>query len=45
MEQFGGLPAVEKHLDLVPSGIPRIRFAGVQEPEPAYGVLDDEISF
>jgi hypothetical protein len=45
MEQFGGLPAVEKHLELTSSGVPRIRFGGVQEPEPAYGALDDEASY
>jgi putative DNA methylase len=31
MEHFGGLSAVEEHLDLTSSGIPRIRFAGIQE--------------
>jgi hypothetical protein len=45
MEEFGGLSAVEKHIELTSSGIPRIRFAGVQEPESTYGALDDEISF
>ncbi len=45
MEQFGGLSAVEKHLELTSSGVPRIRFGGVQEPEPAYGALDDEASY
>jgi putative DNA methylase len=45
MEHFGGLSAVEEHLDLTSSGIPRIRFAGIQEPESTYGALDDEIAF
>jgi hypothetical protein len=45
MEQFGGLSAVENHLELTSSGVPRIRFGGVQEPEPAYGALDDEASY
>jgi putative DNA methylase len=45
VEQFGGLSAVEEHLDLTSSGMPRIRFAGIQEPESAYRALDDEISF
>jgi putative DNA methylase len=45
MEHFGGLSAVEEHLDLTSSGIPRIRFTGIQEPESAYGALDDEIAF
>ena len=45
MERFGGLSAVEKHLDLTSSGIPRIKFTGVQEPPSAHGALYDQISF
>lgn len=45
IQQFGGIEAVENSMDLTSAGIPRIRLAGVREPESAYKTLDDEISF
>jgi hypothetical protein len=45
IEQFGGRAAVEKHLDLTSSGLPRIRVGVVREPEQTYGHSHDEISF
>jgi len=45
IDQFGGLPGVEKYLNLDPQNLSRSRRIAVREPEPVYRRVDTQISF